>query len=93
MGAFQHFVGERPFHSLLFTNSLPFVMVFDAEPNASGVVDPEDGTVVVLGDMGALFGADNVALRTCRSLAEVHRHAELQHQLAAFRPTPPTARR
>ena len=78
VGAFQHFVGERNFRELLFKNGLPFVMVFDGEKG------PEDSTVVVLGDMGAIFGYDNVIFRTCRSLAELEKKEALRQQLASL---------
>ncbi len=82
VGAFQHFVGERPFKELLFKNGLPFVMIFSAEPDEHGQVNEDDNTVVVLGDMGAVFGADNVLFRTCRSQAELQERAALRTQLA-----------
>ena len=44
--------------------------------------DPEDITVVVLGDLGSIYGAEQVAFRTCRSLAEVGAKEELRAQLA-----------
>jgi hypothetical protein len=50
VAANQHFVGERPFREILFKKGLPWVFVFD------GLDDrPGDGTVVVLGDLDALF--------------------------------------
>lgn len=79
VGAFQHFVGERAFRELLFKNGLPFVMVFDGEGG-----NAEDSTVVVLGDLGTVFGYDNVSFRTCRSLAEVAKKEELRRQLAGL---------
>lgn len=89
VGAFQHFVGERPFRELLFANGLPFVFVFDAEADANGHADPEDATVVVLGDMGAVFGFDNVMFRTCRSLEEVRFKQSLRVKLAGLAPDAP----
>ncbi|MCX7934740.1 MAG: hypothetical protein N3A66_05720, partial [Planctomycetota bacterium] len=82
VGAFQHFVGERDFRELLFKNGLPFVMVFDGEKDERGGINPEDGTVVVLGDMGAIYGFDNVDFRTVRSLAEVAKKELMRRQLA-----------
>lgn len=69
IGASQHFIGEHPFNRMLFQNGLPWVMVFDGEtknnkPNA------EDGTLVVVGDIGEEFGADNVLFRTARGFKE-----------------------
>ncbi len=75
VGAFQHFVGERPFRELLFKNGLPTVMCFDGENG-----NEEEGTVVVLGDIGSIFGHNQVALRTCRSLAEVQAKEELRRK-------------
>ena len=63
IGAVQHFIGEREFREILFKNGLPWVYVFDGlEGNA------DDGTVVVVGDIGALFDANAVMFRTVRSL-------------------------
>jgi hypothetical protein len=50
VAANQHFVGERPFREILFEKGLPWVFVFDGLDNRPG-----DGTVVVLGDLDALF--------------------------------------
>jgi hypothetical protein len=50
VAANQHFVGERRFREVLFDRGLPWGFVFD------GLDDrPGDGTVVVLGDLDALF--------------------------------------
>jgi hypothetical protein len=81
IGAFQHFVGERSFKEMLW-RGLPFVMTFEAEPQG-GRIDPEDGTVVVLGDMG-FFDRDVVAFRTVRSIAEVQGKRELRRHLAGL---------
>jgi hypothetical protein len=56
MAAVQHLVGERNFSRLLFTNGLPWIMVFDSQV-------PDDGTVVVSGDIGDAFGRENVLFR------------------------------
>ncbi|HUW31101.1 MAG TPA: hypothetical protein VM223_05765 [Planctomycetota bacterium] len=82
VGAFQHFVGERAFREMLFKNGLPFVMMFDGETPEDGTADPEDGTVVIVGDLGAVFGFDNVLFRTCRSKAEVEQKESIRQKLA-----------
>ena len=79
VGAFQHLIGERPFAKLLW-RGLPFVMQFDAETRG-GKQDAEDGTLVVLGDM-SFYGADVVAFRTVRSLAEQEAKRALRAELA-----------
>ncbi len=84
VGAVTHFIGERKFHELLFTNGLPWVMCFDGLPGADGKPNPEDGTVVVVGDIGEEFGANYMLFRTARGFAERRHKAELQKQLAAL---------
>jgi hypothetical protein len=84
VGATVHFIGERPFRELLFKNGLPWVMVFDGPPGREGKPQADDGTVVVVGDLGEEFGADNMLFRTARGLAEVAHKADLRKQLAAL---------
>lgn len=50
VGAVQHFIGDRPFREVLYERGLPWVFVFDGYEGTEG-----DGTVVVLGDLEALF--------------------------------------
>ncbi|MGD8239535.1 MAG: hypothetical protein PVH68_13330 [Armatimonadota bacterium] len=80
-GAVQHFIGERDFGEILLKSGLPWVYVFEG---LGGNAD--DGTVVVLGDIGALFGKKHPThLRyTVRSLEEVKAKQELERQLAAL---------
>ncbi|GHT60469.1 hypothetical protein AGMMS50239_09490 [Bacteroidia bacterium] len=59
MGAVQSMIGERDFKELLFKNGLPWVMLFDGY-NA----DPDDGTVVIAGDLGDAFGKENILFRS-----------------------------
>ena len=79
VGASQHFVGERTFQKLLFPNGLPWVMLFHGLAN-----NPDDGTAVVVGDLGEEFGADQLPYRTARGFAERRHKAILQKQLAAL---------
>ena len=88
VGASQHFIGERPFSKLLFSNGLPWVMLF------SGLnANPEDGTVVVVGDLGEEFGADNLPFRTARGFAERRHKAVLRARLAKMPADTPAADR
>ncbi len=81
VGASQHFLGDRAFKELVFKNGLPWVMAFDGlNGNA------EDGTVVVVGDLGEEFGADNLLFRTARGLTEVAHKEVLRKQLSALTP-------
>ena len=79
VGASQHFIGERKYNRLLFQNGLPWVMLFDGLDN-----NPDDGTVVVVGDIGEEFGANNTLHRTARGFAERRHKAELQKEMAAL---------
>lgn len=58
MGAVQQMIGERDFKELLFKNGLPWVMCFEGKMD-----NAEDGTVVVIGDIGEAFGPENVLFR------------------------------
>lgn len=84
VGAATHFLGERPFRRLLFQNGLPWVMAFDGLPDAHGKPKPEDGTLVVVGDLGEEFGGDYLPFRTARGFAEIAHKNALQAQMAAL---------
>jgi hypothetical protein len=82
IGATQHFIGERKFAGLLFKNGLPWVTQFEGLPNEKNSVNKEDGTLVVVGDIGEEFGAENVLFRTARGLKEQEHEAALKQQIA-----------
>ncbi len=89
VGAAQHFLGERDFKEMLFKNGLPWVMLFDGLPtSASGPKDPEDGTIVVVGDLGEEFGGDCLLFRTARGLYEATHRAEKGKLAAALAALP-----
>ncbi len=79
VGAAQHFIGERDFREILFKNGLPWVYVFDGLDG-----NREDGTVVVLGDIGSLFNKGGALYRTVRSLDEVKARQAIRRQLDAL---------
>ena len=82
VGAFQTLVGEDRAFSKLLWQGLPFVLQFDGKPTG-GVPDPDDGTLVVLGDM-SFYNPDGLPLRTVRSRAELDGKRALRAQLAAL---------
>ncbi len=82
VGAVQHFIGERPFRQMLFTRGLPWVMLFDG---LNKKVD--DGTVVVVGDLGEAFGNDNTLFRGVRGLAELDAKKKMRQQMMVSRYT------
>ncbi len=55
LAAFTDLIGDRPFKELLFKNGLPYVMVFEGLPGSNGISAPDDGTVVVVGDLEPSF--------------------------------------
>jgi hypothetical protein len=86
VGAATHFIGERPFQRLLFQNGLPWVMLFGGQNG-----NAEDGTAVVVGDLGEEFGAGYLPFRTARGYAELRHKAKLQAQIAALPADTPAA--
>ncbi|MFW6162131.1 MAG: hypothetical protein ACODAJ_05135 [Planctomycetota bacterium] len=81
-GACQHFIGERAFKEILFKTGVPWVFVFDGLDG-----NPDDGTVVVVGELAPLFGGkkgQGVLFRGVRSLAEVEAEAKLRQKLAGL---------
>jgi len=76
MGAVQHMIGERNFKEFLFKNGLPWVMCFDGYKS-----NPDDGTVVVIGDIGEAFGAENVLFRNVRGSKEAFEKEEIRKQI------------
>ena len=79
LGAVQSMIGERDFRELLFPNGLPWVMVFDGYND-----NRDDGTVVVAGDLGEAFGAENILFRNVRSIVEINKKIKLRQQLASL---------
>ena len=89
-GACQHFIVERDFKEILFKTGLPWVFVFDGLKG-----NPDDGTVVVVGELAPLFGGSKgrgVLFRGVRSLAEVRLKETLRRQLPRLPADPPTER-
>jgi len=76
LGAVQHFVGERDFNQLLFKNGLPWIMVFNGYEG-----NEDDGSVVVCGDIGEAFGAEQILFREVRSLNEMKEKEEIRAKL------------
>lgn len=69
VAACQKFIGQRAFKEILFKNGLPWVFVFDGLParvggQRTGPVNPDDGTVVVVGDLGASYDKNRTLFRS-----------------------------
>ncbi len=62
IAATQQFIGQRAFNQILFKNGLPWVFVFD------GLKGPDDGSVVVVGDLGGVYERDLLQFRTVLGL-------------------------
>ena len=81
LAAATHFLGDRPFQEFLFKKGLPWVMVFNGLPTGRGASDPEDGTVVVTGDI--LAGTTSL-YRTVESFEQRDARLSLRAKLAAL---------
>ncbi|HZR21448.1 MAG TPA: hypothetical protein VFE51_29465 [Verrucomicrobiae bacterium] len=69
VAACQHFIGQREFKEILFKNGLPWVFVFDGlrkkvGDERTGPADPDDGTVVVTGDLSASYDKNRTLFRS-----------------------------
>ena len=84
MGTVQNMIGERDFNELLFKNGLPWIMLFDGYKG-----NPDDASVVVCGDIGEAFGAENVLFRGVRGQKEIADKAGLRKKLAQLSPDSP----
>ena len=82
VGAAVHFIGERPFNRLLFQNGLPWVLLFDGLPVADSKANPDDGTIVVVGDLGEEFNKDQLLYRTIHSLKHLDEYNAATDKLA-----------
>jgi hypothetical protein len=89
VGASTKFVGQRPFRELLFQNGLPWIFVFDGRPGQS----PDDGTVVITGDLGGCYSRNLLLFRTVLGLENQPRVAELRKQLDKLPADAPEAAR
>ncbi len=89
VGATVEFIGTRRFECLAFTNGLPWVMCFEGRRDAAGRPDSEDGTLVVVGDLGEGFGADWLLFRTARGIREKDAKQALFERLATLPGTAP----
>jgi hypothetical protein len=73
VAASQKFIGQRAFRQLLFKNGLPWVFVFDGlQSDGVGHENPEDGTVVILGDMKRIYDPARTLFRSVEVAEEAH---------------------
>jgi hypothetical protein len=70
VAATQKFIGQRAFRRLLFPNGLPWVFVFDGLPAAKRPED--DGTAVVVGDLGRIYDRERPLFRTVSVSKNAH---------------------
>ena len=69
VAACQKFLGQRAFKEILFKNGLPWVFVFDGLPEKAGnertgPANPDDGTVVIVGNLGASYDRNRTLFRS-----------------------------
>jgi hypothetical protein len=75
VAACQKLIGQRAFKEILFKNGLPWVFVFDGLPGLvegerTGPVNPDDGTVVIVGDLSASYNKDLTLFRSVALAAD-----------------------
>jgi hypothetical protein len=80
----QHFIGQRAFKEILFKNGLPWIFVFDGLPRPDGTPNPDDGTVVVVGDLGGVYERDLCKFRTVYGLANRAPVTAIQQELESL---------
>ena len=85
--ATQQFIGQRKFKEILLKNGLPWIFVFD------GLTGPDDGSVVVVGDLGNVYERNLLLFRTVLGLKARQRSAALRPELAALPGDAPVAAR
>lgn len=67
VAATQKFIGQRQFRQLLFQNGLPWIFVFDGLD-----AHPDDGTVVVLGDLARIYEPARTLFRSVAIRSDAH---------------------
>ena len=71
VAATQKFIGQRNFRELLFHNGLPWVFVFDGLSRRIGdAPNPDDGTVVVVGDLAKIYEPERTLFRSVKVAAD-----------------------
>lgn len=83
VGALQHFIGNREFDRIVF-QGLPWVFAFKGTAGADGKPNPDEGTLVVVGDLTPVFGQGNVMFRNVRCREEVAVVAPFYEKLATL---------
>ncbi|BDI30082.1 hypothetical protein CCAX7_21330 [Capsulimonas corticalis] len=92
VAAVQTFLDQRAFKQILFPNGLPWIFVFDGLPK-SGHPDPEDGTIVVGGDLAGIYDRNQLLFRTIRSREGAAAAVAARAKLAALPADAPAADR
>lgn len=92
VAACQKFIGQREFREILFKNGLPWVFVFDGLP-VDGKPRPDDGTLVVVGDLGGVYDRGRVKFRRITGLKNLPAVAEARKALESLPADAPHGRR
>ncbi|HEY3332026.1 MAG TPA: hypothetical protein VGK19_18485 [Capsulimonadaceae bacterium] len=61
IAAFQALAGDRPFRGLVFANGLPWAFIFQDDAS------PDDGVIIVVGDLGRAFDRDMLLYREAQT--------------------------
>ena len=84
VAAVQRFPSDnRGFKQLLFPNGLPWVFVFDGLPKENNAANPDDGTLVIVGDLGGCYDRARTLFRELHGLKNVEKIKAARAALAA----------
>jgi len=89
VAAAQKLLGQRRFREILFKNGLPWVFVFEGLPRDQGgrlAANPDDGTVVVVGDLRGVYEGDRLLFRSVYGLSNLKRMADVRKRLESLPP-------
>lgn len=79
VAATQKFIGQRAFGGLFFPNGLPSVFAFSGRNG-----NADDGTLVVVGDLGGVYNRDKLLFRNVLGLKNAPKVSELRARIAAL---------
>ncbi len=64
IAAANKLIGQRAFREIVFKNGLPWVFRFDGLPGKTGAARPDDGTLVIVGDLGKTYDRNRCLFRS-----------------------------
>ena len=100
VAALEKFIGERTFHEILFKNGVPWVFAFNGLPltteklaearrgaprgTRAALLDEDDGTIVVVGDLSGVYERERLLFRTVHGLTATTKMEAIRRKLDAL---------